>query len=133
MLRRVARLSCVHTVVLVFSSHRTTVIFFFFNDTATTEIYTLSLHDALPISRRRRSARTRRLPWDARCLTRRSRGAGLVAGGRKSTRLNSSHGYISYAGFCFKKKKENTKPPNRFYNNNSQNGGLSRTTSPSPT
>src|SRR2546430_10193788 len=74
---------------------------FFFNDTATTEIYTLSLHDALPIS---------------------GRGEGLRAGGsmigqvvgqarppiaaadRKSTRLNSSHSQISYAVFCLKKK-----------------------------
>src|SRR5437588_12215087 len=90
---------------------------FFFTDTATTEIYTLSLHDALPISmptcrrsrgrawstdvnRRRheadRSARhrdrdgCRREPW----------------GDRKSTRLNSSHTVISYAVFCLKKKKK---------------------------
>src|SRR2546422_9839459 len=76
--------------------------FFFFNDTATTEIYTLSLHDALPIYRLQR----------------------LLSGGgrddavgfsfserrrdRKSTRLNSSHGYISYAVFCLKKKKKHT-------------------------
>src|SRR6267142_4403480 len=70
-------------------------LFFFFNDTATTEIYTLSLHDALPIKP-------------------------VVSGGtghdhtgldndpvldRKSTRLNSSHMSISYAVFCLKKKK----------------------------
>src|SRR5574340_1334002 len=70
--------------------------FFFFNDTATTEIYTLSLHDALPIclSAPARSAcpgRTRVIGW-ARLLD------------RKSTRLNSSHQKISYAVFCLKKK-----------------------------
>src|SRR2546422_2282175 len=91
--------------------------FFFFNDTATTEIYTLSLHDALPISGgapgggpgtaagavsdgagavRRRGLLARRDRRDAG----RSRRAD-----RKSTRLNSSHGYISYAVFCLKKKK----------------------------
>src|SRR5262245_63918116 len=82
--------------------------FFFFNDTATTEIYTLSLHDALPISgssrracrifARRRGGRMGR-PVDA------SRRFILD---RKSTRLNSSHLGISYAVFCLKKKK-NTK------------------------
>src|SRR6266516_5268067 len=70
--------------------------FFFFNDTATTEIYTLSLHDALPIPTcgcsRRSSCRTRR--------PRRTRSD------RKSTRLNSSHRTISYAVFCLKKKKK---------------------------
>src|SRR5207247_10449803 len=78
---------------------------FFFNDTATTEIYTLSLHDALPISdaRRRRPS----------CRTRLRRGAGVQRSGRdrkrdrKSTRLNSSHEWISYAVFCLKKKKNN--------------------------
>src|SRR2546422_11678887 len=81
--------------------------FFFFNDTATTEIYTLSLHDALPISAR--------LAFVASADARRARGAvdGDVvvddaAGDRKSTRLNSSHGYISYAVFCLKKKKKNS-------------------------
>src|SRR2546422_7202512 len=89
--------------------------FFFFNDTATTEIYTLSLHDALPI-------------WEqARCemdqqLRTAHRGSSIcplfvLAGlesfqplriDRKSTRLNSSHGYISYAVFCLKKKKKTT-------------------------
>src|SRR2546430_7680266 len=75
--------------------------FFFFNDTATTEIYTLSLHDALPISGdpprgggalSRRPARPR--------ASRQAR-----AQDRKSTRLNSSHSQISYAVFCLKKKK----------------------------
>src|SRR5258708_9288974 len=73
--------------------------FFFFNDTATTEIYTLSLHDALPI-----------YPWV------RGDGVGYYAFARapkrsslrdrKSTRLNSSHQIISYAVFCLKKKKK---------------------------
>src|SRR2546422_1929955 len=87
--------------------------FFFFNDTATTEIYTLSLHDALPISSRRRS-----VSWSARSswATRQRLPPGWVARppgagdsiDRKSTRLNSSHGYISYAVFCLKKKKNTT-------------------------
>src|SRR2546429_6279922 len=83
----------------------TSFIFFFFNDTATTEIYTLSLHDALPISgpragRAGRSARARtRTSFDAAAEER------PQVEDRKSTRLNSSHGYISYAVFCLKKKK----------------------------
>src|SRR3989449_8163491 len=99
---------------------------FFFNDTATTEIYTLSLHDALPILRAARhgsdgSGGDAVLPGgtggqgDGR--TQRPGGMtspsavflGADAGGdRKSTRLNSSHGYISYAVFCLKKKKTKT-------------------------
>src|SRR5256885_2693431 len=74
-------------------------VFFFFNDTATTEIYTLSLHDALPISDE--PPRQRRDP-------RRERGAPRADSrrrDRKSTRLNSSHLVISYAVFCLKKKK----------------------------
>src|SRR5437773_3595326 len=74
--------------------------FFFFNDTPTTEIYTLSLHDALPIS-------------NEQCHNRRETGgernhdasAPGPAQDRKSTRLNSSHITISYAVFCLKKKK----------------------------
>src|SRR2546429_7169481 len=95
--------------------------FFFFNDTATTEIYTLSLHDALPILFRFHHLK----------LAQRIIGGGVVGTmgtpvevlhqrmehlyykelwdvrnqDRKSTRLNSSHGYISYAVFCLKKKK----------------------------
>src|SRR6266436_7328038 len=88
-------------------------LFFFFNDTATTEIYTLSLHDALPICPRTRCTSARRCagssprPWTD----------------RKSTRLNSSHGYISYAVFCLKKKKNSQKcytkinEKTRYYNN----------------
>src|SRR5256885_6191506 len=94
--------------------------FFFFNDTATTEIYTLSLHDALPICRCKRD--------DCResCKGSESHNqcdvnvtvAGLtdsaifrLAGrsDRKSTRLNSSHLVISYAVFCLKKKKKHTR------------------------
>src|SRR6266581_7449807 len=69
-------------------------LFFFFNDTATTEIYTLSLHDALPIL-----AHDRRVDVQPP-------GIGQPLGGqdRKSTRLNSSHPSISYAVFCLKKK-----------------------------
>src|SRR5438132_13319715 len=73
--------------------------FFFFNDPATTEIYTLSLHDALPIC-------------DAPAAADARRPRGVGPGGahgdqdRKSTRLNSSHTVISYAVFCLKKKKK---------------------------
>src|SRR5256885_8619898 len=81
--------------------------FFFFNDTATTEIYTLSLHDALPICRGRPSPHA--LPPDVageRVHAQLPGGAGETAD-RKSTRLNSSHLVISYAVFCLKKKKQN--------------------------
>src|SRR2546429_8784071 len=77
--------------------------FFFFNDTATTEIYTLSLHDALPICTARASIRRpRRAPSASTCPT----WGRSNSSDRKSTRLNSSHGYISYAVFCLKKKKK---------------------------
>src|SRR5476649_3012301 len=74
--------------------HNPPFLFFFFNDTATTEIYTLSLHDALPISTRRRITAASWMPpaWPN-------------SSDRKSTRLNSSHTVISYAVFCLKKKK----------------------------
>src|SRR2546426_9215606 len=78
--------------------------FFFFNDTATTEIYTLSLHDALPISSgaRVRCANTNgAISSASRCCARRI----SSCLDRKSTRLNSSHLVISYAVFCLKKKK----------------------------
>src|SRR2546429_7359059 len=86
--------------------------FFFFNDTATTEIYTLSLHDALPISAYTsvRVANTKSrtvvlaIPPSAIAPNRRHAGRSRKARDRKSTRLNSSHGYISYAVFCLKKK-----------------------------
>src|SRR2546430_12679313 len=85
-------------------------IFFFFNDTATTEIYTLSLHDALPISppfavpgALPAHGRARPPPpWRA---TARQAGDGGRRD-RKSTRLNSSHSQISYAVFCLKKKND---------------------------
>src|SRR2546427_5907952 len=89
-------------------------VFFFFNDTATTEIYTLSLHDALPISF---EAVESKPPAPAPCsAVARTPGAGspslptcfsgrnVSTGDRKSTRLNSSHSQISYAVFCLKKK-----------------------------
>src|SRR2546422_6560420 len=87
-------------------------LFFFFNDTATTEIYTLSLHDALPIF----STTSSLLHTMQNCgyLQRDEKGQFYLSmkiviqayrADRKSTRLNSSHGYISYAVFCLKKKK----------------------------
>src|SRR3712207_8751598 len=82
---------------------------FFFNDTATTEIYTLSLHDALPICVRpaqRRGQDERRREADAERDERPEAGVTQHAGDRKSTRLNSSHANISYAVFCLKKNKE---------------------------
>src|SRR2546430_12944473 len=90
---------------------------FFFNDTATTEIYTLSLHDALPISRKPmlRPSPFRNLicPSNMRRLAQRfappSNACCLPSRDRKSTRLNSSHSQISYAVFCLKKKKNNVK------------------------
>src|SRR5438128_10789502 len=90
--------------------------FFLFNDPATTEIYTLSLHDALPIS----WAGCQR-PWTLSYVTangnvlpccispwvaREHVAVGGHVADRKSTRLNSSHGSISYAVFCLKKKKK---------------------------
>src|SRR2546422_6679894 len=99
--------------------------FFFFNDTATTEIYTLSLHDALPIYLHRIQGRSLQ-----KLIARNPEAKPVVQSAvlsdpadlaivpfshierqwilvldRKSTRLNSSHGYISYAVFCLKKKK----------------------------
>src|SRR5256885_16361212 len=90
--------------------------FFFFNDTSTTEIYTLSLHDALPISPRRRAdrrpavharapaARGSRPSHRAAQPGRHSARRADAAADRKSTRLNSSHLVISYAVFCLQKK-----------------------------
>src|SRR3712207_8880363 len=92
---------------------------FFFNDTATTEIYTLSLHDALPIwpagttmPRHSRSVRCRILIWTSWSDFWQEIWMELVTGvqiwampDRKSTRLNSSHANISYAVFCLKKKR----------------------------
>src|SRR2546426_9239996 len=95
-----------------------TCCFFFFNDTATTEIYTLSLHDALPISvplRPDHQASLRGGPDvdSAGCAGCRPHpgGPGLAAAlDRKSTRLNSSHLVISYAVFCLKKKRRRSVP-----------------------
>src|SRR2546426_5222052 len=82
--------------------------FFFFNDTATTEIYTLSLHDALPISPRTHgSGRPGEEGTPARAHDRMSSAVikkRASPSDRKSTRLNSSHLVISYAVFCLKKK-----------------------------
>src|SRR2546430_15999314 len=85
--------------------------FFFFNDTATTEIYTLSLHDALPIS----IGRPVRAGLPGRLLVfelphgRAGSRGHAPKPDRKSTRLNSSHSQISYAVFCLKKKKKKKK------------------------
>src|SRR5437773_11859831 len=78
--------------------------FFFFNATATTEIYTLSLHDALPISKC--AASVPALQWTVSALLGGRDAAGRARVDRKSTRLNSSHITISYAVFCLKKKKK---------------------------
>src|SRR5258705_557293 len=83
-------------------------LFFFFNDTATTEIYTLSLHDALPISIRNscQAAMWGTLAlFDSSAAVERFLTNGGECTDRKSTRLNSSHLGISYAVFCLKKKK----------------------------
>src|SRR2546427_9449445 len=80
-------------------------IFFFFNDTATTEIYTLSLHDALPIYKAFDSSRFQYVFRAQAGLVRLSLVRRPQHEDRKSTRLNSSHSQISYAVFCLKKKK----------------------------
>src|SRR2546422_3259494 len=90
-------------------------VFFFFNDTATTEIYTLSLHDALPISSEPEEYGSEaELFAGIRSFIHRYVDVSplyeQIARDRKSTRLNSSHGYISYAVFCLKKKKERNYP-----------------------
>src|SRR2546426_7860450 len=82
--------------------------FFFFNDTATTEIYTLSLHDALPILDDLVSCAGRQgTPLLERGTKPGFGRAVFLYRDRKSTRLNSSHLVISYAVFCLKKKKNN--------------------------
>src|SRR5471032_1841947 len=89
---------CLTAATAWYSYSRTTFYcscFFFFNDTATTEIYTLSLHDALPICRRCLGGQHLVVARPLQRVTQRD---------RKSTRLNSSHITISYAVFCLKKK-----------------------------
>src|SRR5688572_32176266 len=86
-------------------------ILFFFNDTATTEIYTLSLHDALPISADAAASRCGEAVGASSICMPASKpvspdGVTGVPVDRKSTRLNSSHSQISYAVFCLKKKKK---------------------------
>src|SRR5438270_9844793 len=87
---------------------------FFFNDPATTEIYTLSLHDALPICHSREVRLGVEAAQVAADLRVDARVHSLPAGDardRKSTRLNSSHSQISYAVFCLKKKNKSNQPP----------------------
>src|SRR2546429_2342123 len=95
--------------------------FFFFNDTATTEIYTLSLHDALPISAAvLHPGCGGERDIGSRQAVHRNDGEQAAAqhsphrADRKSTRLNSSHGYISYAVFFLKKKKKHLSRPYRL-------------------
>src|SRR5690606_41222974 len=101
-----------------YADHLTAPIFSL-NGPATTEIYTLSLHDALPICRGGAADLGQRIVVECRGLA--GRGIGIVIGhlslpgsvgvgivDRKSTRLNSSHVKISYAVFCLKKKKKRT-------------------------
>src|SRR5947209_14584571 len=104
-------MSISYTRVLFYYRSSACVFIFFFNAPATPEIYTLSLHDALPISRKPRDAAPAAHPRER--SPRRRHARALRRGGvqdaemldRKSTRLNSSHANISYAVFCLKKKK----------------------------
>src|SRR2546427_3998538 len=105
---------------------RSLLSFFFFNDTATTEIYPLSLHDALPISvlcdgvaqpiqdraRRHPDAGADQRPAGRKVKVEPRPTAFRITQDRKSTRLNSSHSQISYAVFCLKKKKETKQTTN---------------------
>src|SRR2546430_12216303 len=77
--------------------------FFFFNDTATTEIYTLSLHDALPISSYHTDAGHYAVTLQGLASAVTNGPLTALAGGRENTRLNSSHSQISYSVFCLKK------------------------------
>src|SRR5437879_12186191 len=111
--------SLLSSVPVPFLSHRPVpFLFFFFNATPTTEIYTLSLHDALPISYRVLPAP---IALGFRHTHRRARAhhaqkAAPRDPDRKSTRLNSSHRCISYAVFCLKKKKTKTQTKSRQTN-----------------
>src|SRR2546421_11934098 len=95
---------------ILFSLYSVHFSFFFFNDTATTEIYTLSLHDALPILARAQT--TLKVVWmgwpdnQVLPLMAEFEKRNPTIKDRKSTRLNSSHDQISYAVFCLKKKKK---------------------------
>src|SRR2546430_13636115 len=81
-------------------------VIFFFNDTATTEIYTLSLHDALPIWIESRGVKlVYPVGGEPGARVKIARSGSVRKRDRKSTRLNSSHSQISYAVFCLKKKK----------------------------
>src|SRR5438477_5977874 len=107
----------IHRCILCFGFF----LFFFFNDTATTEIYTLSLHDALPICTlglRVVSSIvwpcTSRISFSTLCRAR-------CGSDRKSTRLNSSHMSISYAVFCLKKKKKKNNTQNQDTKDKSTN------------
>src|SRR5258707_14911932 len=91
-------------IIHVGTSPEPFLVVFFFNDTATTEIYTLSLHDALPISSVESASRNVEGAIQPRTLGPISTPARISD--RKSTRLNSSHANISYAVFCLKKKKQ---------------------------
>src|SRR5947208_14956677 len=106
----------VSTVPLLLSSSPALLFFlssFFFNDTATTEIYTLSLHDALPILATPATSSSPNMSlkiWNSTTVGGRS-----CMTDRKSTRLNSSHQIISYAVFCLKKKKNHKYPSKRQF------------------
>src|SRR5207245_8996429 len=111
-------LSSLHISVLFYFYPSLLSSIFFFNDPATTEIYTLSLHDALPICSLLRGgiavessdvqSEKQQLPYFVHESAYVDKGAEVGSGDRKSTRLNSSHGSISYAVFCLKKKKKKT-------------------------
>src|SRR5215467_15621476 len=103
-------------LLCLFFLFRSLLLFFFFNDTATPEIYTLSLHDALPICRSKPP-----LPKTPSTL----HGARPRTTDLKSTRLNSCHLVISYAVFCLKKK--NKKQITKIYNKKKQNNQLLNT------
>src|SRR5699024_12292576 len=105
----------VHSPHIAYPSHshvRAHFSFFFFNDPAPTAIYTLSLHDALPIS----GCNIENAAFPVTCCAERVAIFNAIAqGDRKSTRLNSSHVSISYAVFCLKKKKINIERTRRLH------------------
>src|SRR5256884_8644164 len=97
-----------HNSYYIYVCHHMLYMFFFFNDTATTEIYTLSLHDALPICLSDPVVYRGAYEFSVLDVAEDFLPQHLAPEqrDRKSTRLNSSHGYISYAVFCLKKKKK---------------------------